>query len=531
MTIRLSRPAAFLAIASVVFFLTTGFYAFFSVTSFTSPDEIMVFSAAKEFVHSGTFVYGPAAPIADADVVTARHETVINGQRVPRGYLGFPLLLGLIGSLAGIASMYFITPLLTTLALIVFYWLVRKFFGPTHAWRSFLLLFFLSGFYYFAIKSFFPNAAFVSLLVLALGSGVAAVSRKSYALIFLTGLVAGLALSIRSNEIVWVAPIAAILFFRIRLFRSAKSIGLFVLGIGLALVPVLLANAATYGSWLSFGYTESLADSVSNPQVSLISKLANAFIPRSSTISQYANTFNWYGLTLTPLLAVAVIVGLSAWFRSPERTKNQTLWFWISAVLSVWLFWYYGGAAYYGSFQNVAAPIVSSSFVRYLLPISLALIPFASAGLTKILSVFRSAKVRNVLIVLWFITYAALSVQAILYDTDGGIVKFIRKDVPEYADSRNQILARTEPNAIIIAGIKDKQFIGERLVMGYAKFGTRQVRAVQELAGTAPLYYNDFVGQDTVALNAALASVGYTLFQIGYIGHDPLFRVVPINPA
>lgn len=521
------KQKIFVLVVAVVFFLSTSIYFYIQPTRFTAPDEIMIFSAAQQFRNTRTFVYGNAAAIDHPAAVTARHEITVNGKRVPLGFLGYPLLLGTIGTFAGVRAMYLVTPLLATLALVAYLGIVRRIFGWVHAWRSFLLLAFLPGFLFFTFKSFWHNVPFVSLLLLALYAGVMAVERRSRLAIVVSALLLGLAVGIRTNEFLWVGAATLTCLCLSPFLRSIKHITLFVVCAAMALIPVLLANNATYGNAFSFGYTTSLENqsNISENQ-GVASQLLHLVIPRHTTFPQYQNTFTWYGLTLSPLLAVMISIGVMALWRRHPLQKKVSLWVWLSVALSIWLFWYYGGSPYYGGFTSAEAPIIGSSFVRYLLPISIALLPLVSVGLSSIAGLFANQTMKKIFFLVWYVAYIVLSLNTVIVDQEGGVKKFLTKDWPELKQSQQQILALTEPEAVVIAGRKDKQFTPDRLVVGYNELGGPQLAAIGELLGTVPLYYNDISQNNLDEIRDFLKNHGYVLEPVGEIGQDPLYRVV-----
>lgn len=483
----------------------------------------MIYSAAKQFIQKDNFVYGPAVEIEHASAVTARHEVVVNEHRVPLGYLGYPLLLGIAGKLFGTPVLYFITPALAALALAAYAAVVRKIFGTSHALRTFILLFFLPSFLYFSIKGFWHNVPFVSLLILALYFGIIFLHKKNIYLLILSGLMLGLAISVRSNEIIWVAPLTAILLFRNNYLRTLKNVTLFSVAIFIALLPVFFANNGTYGHWYSFGYTTSPEDQFStNRSPSLLSDATRLIVPKYHSLEQYQNTFTWYILTLSPLLALMITIGILS---RDRLMSKQGSWATFAIVISIWLFWFYGGAPYYGSLNTSVRPIIGSSFNRYLLPAFIALLPFVSVGLSRLTSIVHSSRTRNLAMGIWMISFCAISAQLVITDKEGGLDKFINSDVPELINAREEIVKATEPNAVIIAGRKDKQFSQDRIVMGYNKISDEQLDAIQELVGTVPLYYNDGGDKDASVIASAVESRGFVMTSIGEIWGDTLFRI------
>lgn len=515
-------------LGAIAFLLLTSVQGYLHLSGFTSPDEEVNFSAARQFSQAGNFFLGSAVAEDDTGVVKPRNVQVRDDHLVPLSFLGFPLLTGLAARLFGDNAILFVTPVLAALALIAYYRVTAYVWGTRVGIISFWLLVFFPGFIFFTVKSMWHTVAFVAFVIFSAYFFIAHVKQHHRPFVIVSGLMLGIAVSIRTNELVWLAVLALAGFLWLRPRLSIRWVLLFVLAVGIGLLPVLVANTYTFGHPLSFGYTAALERSGELAAgADVTGKIKTLVVPAEQTLSNYITHSSWYGFKLTTVYTLVVLIGLVALVFGFAKPASRR-WLIMAAFITAWLVWYYGGTAYYGGQTTATGPIIGSSFVRYFLPLILLYLPVAAAGSQAISRLIDARPWRRVLLASIGVVLAVTSINLVVNDSEGGLGKYFRQDLPQIVDARQTISTSTETDAIIIAGSKDKLFFPERQVMGYNEVGEKHLVILPRLLGRYPIYYNDKGARDADRWDAAGRQHGYGLTKIGAVGQDPLFRFEPL---
>jgi hypothetical protein len=515
----------FVAVLVTLFFLSTSIPAFLKPV-FTAPDESVNYAAVKAFRHTGSFDLGQAALGDEAGVVKPRSAQVIDGRLVPLSYLGFPLVLGLVGTIAGELGSRLVVPLVAAFALVAFYILVSDFFDQRRARLALLLAASFPSVLFFTFKGMWHNMFFTSLLMLAIFALRKASRSTSWWASGLAGLLAGLAMMIRPNEAVWAAPLFLVLALISRYRINKRKIALAFAGGIVALIPMLTLNAATYGQPFSFGYTLAIERQTAVDQTSSLSaSVRRLFLPARPSLEHYRTATQWYAVELTPFHFLFFMLGLAGlWI---ARDRNAWRWFAVAAASTFWLFVYYFGTIYSGYPSNVVEPSIASSYLRYLLPATFLLAPVIATGIVAIGTKVRLASSQSISVWLLatIVVGSALAVTA--FNRDSGLIKYFRRDYPEALEAQRAVSRLTPENAVIIAGRKDKLFFPARgLVMGYNDVGASQLEVLPRLLEQYPVYYNDASGRDAPTWSVEAQRYGYALQEVGVIGADPLYQFI-----
>src|SRR5690606_36667838 len=142
---------------------------------------------------------------------------------------GIPMIYGLIGSILGIPAILGITPVLAVLGVYAWGLLLRHAFGTRIAIFGAILLAFHPVWWYWSMRTMMPNIPFVSLLIMSAWVYCAAplkhlVDKHTESggrlLRHLDGPIAGtllgLALAIRTSEILWIAMAIMVTLFVVK---------------------------------------------------------------------------------------------------------------------------------------------------------------------------------------------------------------------------------------------------------------------------------------------------------------------------
>lgn len=497
------------------------------------------------------------------------HPRTVNvradGSLVPGSYLGLPLWYGLIGRAVGERAMLFFTPLLAALGLLAFASIVRRLMGSSAALIATVLLVLHPSVWLFTATTFLPNVPFVALLLMGVAMLVRADSQQPTAASthppapplpegawktktdfspsrregeregvgrwrmlvrgLLGGLLIGLALTIRTHELVWVLAAAGAIVWQQKKkpgFFFWKNIGALVFGIAVPFIPILFLNAQLYGSPFTTGYA-LLQDGGAAP-----TEFAASFLP--GWLMALIAPFGWhpieafarfwtYMVVPYPWFIALAIVGFVAGILSQFRTKLRKIGdrFLVvvtgTIVLVIWL------TLFYGSWE-IADPLVREtnvltiSYVRYWLPITVILAPWAVVGFMGILGRIPLL-MRKPVAALAILGIALTSFTQVVTDPNEGLLRQ-RQSLAEHRTRARAVIAATEPDAVIVSHRMDKVFFPERAVV-HAPIeivspslveGEREgvVRTLRALVDHAPVYWYT-PGEVTVS-ELSLTSVG-----------------------
>lgn len=523
--IRIIEQWKFPLVVTTIFFILTASAALVQ-PAFTAPDEIINYSAVRAYVDHGTFSITEAIPEDTGGVIKPRGTQVLDGNVIPLSYLSFPFILASIAKLFGEWSIYLFTPILGALALLAYYSLVREYLGEFKARISLILVASFPSVFFFTYKALWHNMPFTSFLILAVWSIRSAGRTRHWTQFGLAGLLTGAALSIRPNEAVWALPLMVVLFF----LNNSRRINWRILFAGVcviaAVLPTLLLNAKTFGGPFSFGYTLAIerqsAGETGTPSLASIRRL---LLPARPTLEHYQTATRWYAIDIAPFHFVFFVIGAFALWLQRDRLMKR--WLILSGICSAWLYYYYFGTIYSGYPTNVLEPSIGSSYLRYLLPATFFLSPFLAVGITAISDAYRRTTGRSSMATVLTIGLCLSGLFVTALNRDSGLVKYLSSDVPGIRQARQEIVSQTAPDAVIIAGRKDKTFFPVRdRVMGYNDVGQAQLDILPKLLGNYEIYYNDASGREAPDWSAQAGKSGYHLEQVGLIGPDPLYRFV-----
>ncbi len=529
-------------ILAVIFFLATSFFNYSALKHgdirWSSPDETANYYFSRIYASSGKISVFDEANILGEDSVLPRSFRSDSAWLKPVSFLGLPIIYGSIASFLGIFILPFLTPLFSAIALLFLFLLLRRFLKERVALIAvFIWAVFPVNFYYNA-RSMFHNVLFLDVFIIGLyflslawfseketvfkrffSFSFSKISFKESAASLLAGIFLGIALSIRTSEIIWIFPAAFLwLIFNYRQI-SLRRLSYLFLGAVLGVLPVAYYNQVLYGSFWYGGYNEmnrSLAGLAASGTQLLISwtdfnwqSFINffkdlfdkvfyfGFKPRQSLLFAYA----YIGRMFPCLFALAVFGAVILLFRQFRKLSVRHL-----SVLASWLLASAILIFYYGSWKFNDNPdpnrfTIGNSYTRYWLPVYLGLVVLSSVAIyesTKaIFKMFFSENKRwrrlgamtlQLLIVFSFAWhYSAF----ILYGSEESLFNL-------YYNQRNDEQAVSyakellPPEAIVVTRYHDKFFWPDFRVIVASLPDDGVFRIVSRLESEHPFYYFGF---------------------------------------
>ncbi len=500
---------------------------------FFSPDENANYIFTKLFQESGNLdIYEKYNLIAD-DIVRPRSYFSYQGFLKPVSFLGMTIIYGSIAKIFGHTLIPFLTPFFAALTLFFYYLLIKLLFGRKNALVSFFILFSFPVLFYYSARSMFHNVLFLSFFVIAAyfliylfqkyPARLGADRKKYYNILFsfdflysaLSGLFFGLAIAVRTSELVWLAPAGLLLFILKRKKISFFRVSVFLSFLFLALLPIFYYNQALYGSPFFGGYYEM------NKSIEEISSAGGAFFksfflgyffelknyikiifntifyfgfhPRQSLemFNRYCISMFWY--IFWP--AISATFYLLFFDRKVIKKNCEYILSWI--LLSVIL------VLYYGSWLFVDNPdpnrfTIGNSYTRYWLPIYIGIIPLASIFVLNFYKIFfflKNKKIylyfKKILPFIFVLIINIISWNFVYQGSEEGLKYYFGKTIRAKQESL-RIFELTKDSSVIITEYHDKFLFPERKVI-VGRFNDNNMNHnYYKLAKLIDVYYYNF---------------------------------------
>lgn len=466
-----------LAAAVAVFALTASLLAWNNVTArpwrFDWPDEMSVAYFA------GRIAGGAPVEAKDPDIAVLeqrlhpRSVNIIGSALVPAGFLGLPLLLGAMGRLFGLGVTLFVTPALAALSGIALFIALRGPLSTRHAALSAVLFLFHPGVWYFSAYTHLPNVSFLALAIVSVAGMTLARShrRQAVALLFASGAAAGLALGIRLSEAIWALPLLVGLLVLTTRGASSTRLGTgltmiaWMAGAGFALLPTLFLQQAVYGSLLA-GYASFGANGAALPPETVGGPLSyvlpfglHPLHALARLWDSFIAPFWWYALFAIIGAAMAGYAALADPSRKRRRFARAALV--VTAAVCGYLVLLYGSWRFADPL-TLALNTVGRSYVRYWLPLALAMSIAAAAPLARIEG-FPEMRVRVVGRVLLALLIVPSFLTAFVWPNEA--LWKVRGRIGEYRAMAAAAEAVVPEEGIILTQRLDKAFFPERRVI------------------------------------------------------------------
>jgi len=547
-----------LILISTLFFVGTSGFNYFTqsggFTKWLSPDESANYNFTKLYAQTGRLTIFEKYNLVAEDIIHPRSYRSDSGFIKPVSFLGIILIYGQIAALTTYKIIPFLTPLFAALGIIFFYLLVKEIFDRRNALICALLLAVFPPYIYYSARSMFHNVLFMVLVLAGFYYALIAIRRTqskklepeqgrlsvffSYLpnlYIALSGALFGLAIIIRTSELLWLLPILLILWL-----GNFKKVGfikliLFISFLFLALMQAFYYNQILYQSFWRGGYNE-----MNNSILQIAHAGTNIFKTRAATIqtSLQAVKNNIFYFGLNPQKSLKMLyyyfarmfywlfwpaaVGFLLWlFRIKEWQKRHYFYLITYLIASAILIIYYGSWDFHDN-PDPKSFTIGNSYVRYWLPVYLGAMPFAALLLINLAKLLRKKVLINVFLVLVMAGVWFISLKFVLFTGDEALIKSAR-NMQAWRGEQKQILDLTESRAVIITQYHDKLLFPERKVIVGLFTDPNMNKDYATLVKYLPVYYYNFTfrEQDINFLNQSrLATVGLRIDQVAKITKD-----------
>ncbi len=451
---------------------------------FNTPDEV-VNSFFSERLANGENLRAPAPlnKIAGETIVRPRWVHILDNDIVLAGFIGFPLILAIFGWVFSVSVLPFITPIFAIFGLGALYLLGRDLINRRAAWLIIILTSVTPAYWYYHSRSFFHNALFFDLVLVGMWLWYQALKKQKIIWYLLTGLILGLAISVRSSEVFWLATAFGVWSAYCYKQIIWRYIAWLVLGLILGIAPVLVVNYLTYGQLFIVGYSGGITLPAAGGEsiTKFISQviLPFGFHPRVmwQIFLHYIVQFSWWWFILV-LVGTGYVI--KKWQTLSQEVKGLFL---MSLVVSAWLLVVYG-SWWFSDNPDPTAVTLGSSYVRYFLPLYILGLWPASFYLADLwLKKYGRIIVSSIIII--FIT---LSANLVLWGKDEGLV-FLQQRLWQFENVSRVVQGITPSDSVIVApGRTDKFFWPERqVIVSFASI--REYQAVGRLVKAGiPVY-------------------------------------------
>ncbi len=419
---------------AIIFFVSTSFFVWKmnndGLVKWLSPDENANYFFTQLFYKTGSLVTYDSLNINVQDIVHPRSFRSDLGELKPVSFLGIILIYGFFAKIYGTQIIPYLTPIIGAIGVIFYYLFIKKIFTKKIAFISSLFLAFFPVYVYYSARSMFHNILFSVLFIIGsyflsqfyekkyefLEKNSILKSFLSYrfhdinqlAICALAGVFFGLALFVRTSELIWIGPLLiCIWFMNFRTIRLTHLV-VFILFLLLGYSPAFYFNQILYGSiWLG-GYHEmnnSIVDMVSASEkiagANFFSreKLTNAlevlkkniFYFGFKSFESWQQFINYFMIMFFWIFWPAVF-GFSrlveTWKEQPNKIKKYIVSYFI--LLPILMFYY--GSWKFNDNPDLSSVTIGNSYTRYWLPIYMGAFPFVAIFYIKISETFAKRK-------------------------------------------------------------------------------------------------------------------------------------------
>lgn len=482
------------------------------------PDETATSTFIQNFANNRFLrISEPYNNIA-SDLIHPRSTNIVEHDIVPTGFIGMPMIYGILSKIISPGLVPFLTTLLAIVAIYFFFSSIELFFDRRTAVVGSILLALQPAWWYYANFSLLPNIPFVSFLIIGFSFLLPILKTKhSTQELSLGVFFISLALMIRPNELWWVGLLLITVFvyaWRKISYRQWMLMSLISIILGAIYLAI---NKITYGNIFSLGY-QALNGEVVNTQSSFWQKIFQIFFPFGIHPIIAAKIFIRFILPVhAPTIILALIGVVLAWRNLAWRMYSILL-----AIIATYISLYYLSMPTVDAFM-LSVSKLGISYHRYLLPIVIMDIPFAAYAI-----VWMSKKIlpsRQLILAILFITViSSLSLYQVFFWGQDNLPE-IRQSISQYHQLRNKVLSLTPENSIIITERADKWLFPDRAIIQEGNFLAEESGALNSLASQRPLYMITFGDQSDLKLvdeklgdlkrqTGVDIQYGYTLYEI-----------------
>lgn len=508
----MNRQLSILLLLAVIFlFVYSSFYAK-TGPQFTSPDETANYYFIKLFADKSSLTFQEPLNLDLNGLVHPRSMGVHGNNIVPGSFLGMIIIYGSLAKLFGDWSIIFLTPVFAVIGVLFFYLLIKKIFDSWTAFFSAILLLILPPFWYYSARGMFHNILFCSLLIIGIyflfNFLVSDRLKKGTINAILPGFFLGLALLVRTSEIIWVSALVVVMLIICRKRIHWKSIFFILLPIFVIFIILFSLNHQIYGSVFSFAYDNngiSSGNAISNARsVGIFSKIISLLFPFNFNSFRIMAMADQYLVRALPFFSIIMITGIASflgWLAKkavkkvfPELNisvvalKPVQLIYWsLYLIITLWLIIYYGSYAF-NEFHDIDLPVMGSSYFRYWLPAYIFGLPLIVYTFNKLVLFFNKRRWQIVLVIIFSLGIMYQSITWVIADKYYGL-----RQINNYVQSDknrsvwvDKIVSR---DSIIISGYADKVFFPERKVIVTMGNRPQNLDILTRISTATPIYY------------------------------------------
>lgn len=541
-----------LIIVAAGFFIGTASFNYYTqadgFVKWLSPDESANYNFTKLYAQEKRLEFFEKYNLLAADVMHPRSFRSDQGLIKPVSFLGLVLIYGTIAGLTTYKILPYLTPIFAALGLIFYFLLIKEVFGKRNALISAIAAASLPPLIYYSARSMFHNVLFVVLLIISFYFAVIMVKTKKlpasprlagqgglelqqgrlelgrgqtnraevkfkilkflpdvYAA--LAGAILGLAVIVRSAELIWLIPAwLALWLFNIKKVGLIKLL-IFLAFLAFSLLPALFWNQILYRSIWRGGYDEM------NQSILNIAGAGQAIVKSGglktevikNNLTQIKNNFFHFGFlpgksfkmlyfyfaAMFYWLFWPALLGFFWLLKKIDKWKRRHFcYLTVYAIIFFILLFYYGSWDFHDN-PDPKSHTIGNSYARYWLPIYLGALPLASFFLIKLSNLLRKKILIYGCRVLMIIIIFFISIKFVLFGSAEGLVQSAKK-LRAARQDYNQILRLTEPRSVIITEYHDKLLFPERkVIVGLFNDG-RMIEQYAILTKYLPVYYYNF---------------------------------------
>jgi hypothetical protein len=532
----LSVAAAFFVVYAFLPLAVPGIY--------NSPDENSNAVFATEMAEHGRLHLVEPLNLVLDDRVHPRSVRVVDDLQVPGGFLGLPILYGLLAKVFGNGSLGFLTPLMAILGALAWGLLLGHHFNRRLGWLAALLLLLMPTWWYWSSRTMMPNVPLVTLSLWGVYfltaapisryfdqrdyEGLGLLRRADGAL---AGIFLALALAVRLSAAYWFILAAVVSVIMLRRQLPWGRLVMTAVFLFFALSPFLAMNQSLYGNFLATGYGDVAAaiapNEIEGPVSRLLGPLRPLLFPFGFSTTIAVNNFIVYGVGYFWWWSVAVVA--AAAFLIGQRRRRSGIpaaarpLAAVMLTISVWLIYFYG------SWQVPDSPgsslvSIGSSYFRYWLPICV----FSTWPLAAALDhLSRRQNWQRFVVPVVVVVLATWSAVTVFGAPQEGLSK-VRFDLEQYRTERAAVLSATEDDAIVVVDHADKYLFPQRAVI-YPLRSDSTYELLPDAVANRPTYYfgltlplRDLTWLQTDKLPPA----GLSIEPVESVGDKTLYRII-----
>ena len=498
----------FLALIMAVFYSYLGFAIKGDLHSqsgqklvFNSPDETANYFFSYLYAKESKLSYPESENYFVDGLIAPRSMQFINGQVVPTSFYGLMVILGALAKVFSHNFLVFFIPLITAGSLIYFYLLIKKIFPSEVALVATILAAIFPAYWYYSTRSFYNNVVFVDFFIIGLYYLLLSLEKNKLLYYLASGLFLGWAVFVRTSEAIWLGTlIIIILILNLKKIKIINGL-FFILIIIFTWLPIFYFNKLIYGQIFSFGYNYNLLTSteeIIKGNYSIIKQLVLPFDFNWGNIklnfSNYFLKLYWWYFILAEL-GLAFLLSQAPPFKLTEKKllSKKIIFYLIAFIfISSYLIIFYGSWLFADN-PDPQAVTIGTSYNRYFLPIYLFSLPFIGY---LIFYLFQQVKILKIFLYSLIIAgFFYFSFKIVYLDNQEGIFK-IESNLKDYQEIAGEVLALTDPQAVIIAERNDKIFFPARRVI-YKLNNDKDYNLLGNLVNQIPVYWWRFVLTDT----------------------------------